>query len=67
MAGSNIVVFVVDDDPSVLKALSRLLRSAGHRVETFTSVRDFLDHACYDLPCLLVLDIRMPDQSGLDL
>lgn len=67
MTGSDVIIFVVDDDSSVLKALSRLLRSAGYRVETFTSAREFLDHSRCNVPCLLVLDIRMPDLSGFEL
>ena len=61
------VVYVVDDDPSLRGAIDSLLRSAGWRVQTFVSARDFLDakprpqHAC------LILDIRLPDVSGLDL
>jgi FixJ family two-component response regulator len=60
-------VFVVDDDPSVRRGLERLLRSAGHRVESFASARDFLDRPEHDGPRCLVLDVRMPGQSGLDL
>ena len=61
------MVFVVDDDPSVRRGVARLLRSAGHRVETFASAREFLEHGVGVGPCCLVLDIRMPGQSGLDL
>jgi len=61
------VVFVVDDDHSVRRGLERLLRTAGYRVTTFVSARDFLERAdCAQAACL-VLDIRMPGQSGLDL
>jgi FixJ family two-component response regulator len=60
-------VFVVDDDASVRRGVARLLRSAGHRVETFASAREFLDRGVGAGPCCLVLDIRMPGQSGLDL
>lgn len=60
-------VFVVDDDPSVRRGLERLLRTAGHRVESFASAREFLDRPEHDGPRCLVLDVRMPGQSGLDL
>jgi FixJ family two-component response regulator len=60
-------VFVVDDDLSVRRGLARLLRSAGYRVAAFASAREFLAEAKVDGPSCLVLDIRMPDQSGLDL
>jgi FixJ family two-component response regulator len=58
---------VVDDDPSVLKSLERLLRSAGYDVETFSSALEFLDSQHRDVPCCLVLDIRMPEMTGLEL
>lgn len=61
-------VFVVDDNPSVRKALARLLASAGYLVETFDSARDFLDR-CHrqEIAGCVVLDIRMPGLNGLDL
>jgi FixJ family two-component response regulator len=61
------VVYVVDDDPSVRKALERLLRSAGHEVMTFASALEFLDFTHSDVPGCLVLDIKMPGLSGLEL
>ena len=61
-------VFLIDDDPSVRRALARLIKSAGYQVETFGSARDFLDcRARGDGAACLVLDIRMPGLSGLDL
>ena len=60
-------VFVVDDDASVRKSLTRLLSSAGYAVETFASSLDFLKRAPHAGPCCLVLDVRMPGGSGLDL
>jgi FixJ family two-component response regulator len=59
------VVYVVDDDISVREALSSLIRSAGLRVETFSSAREFLGQNPTDAPSCLVLDVRLPDQSGL--
>lgn len=61
------VAFIVNDDLSFRKSLERLLRSAGLRVETFASADAFLEHPPYEGPCCLVLDIRMPGMSGLDL
>jgi FixJ family two-component response regulator len=60
-------VFVVDDDPSIRRSLERLLRAAGHVVETFVSARQFLERGDFTAPGCLVLDVRMPGQSGLDL
>ena len=60
-------VFIVDDDPSVLKALARLLRSAGLNAITFTSPQEFLDHHDQNAPDCLVLDVAMPHINGLEL
>jgi FixJ family two-component response regulator len=64
----NATVFLVDDDASVRRALTRLIKSAGYAVQAFASARDFLDHdhAAGEGPACLVLDVRMPDLSGLD-
>jgi FixJ family two-component response regulator len=67
MSEPEATVFVVDDDPSVRRGLERLLRTAGHRVESFASAREFLERPDHDGPRCLVLDVRMPGQSGLDL
>jgi FixJ family two-component response regulator len=61
------VIFVVDDDPSVLKSLERLLRSAGYAVKTFKSALEFLDFPHPDAPGCLILDVQMPGLSGLEL
>jgi FixJ family two-component response regulator len=63
----DVIVAVVDDDPSVRRGLSRLLRSVGYEVETYASARGFLEAADYARPACLVLDVRMPGQNGLDL
>jgi len=60
-------VFVIDDDPSVRRGLERLLRSAGYRAEAFASAAEFLRRDEHEGPCCLVLDIRMPDVTGLEL
>jgi len=64
---SQTTVVVVDDDASVRRGLERLLGCAGYNVESFASARDFLARGDYDRPGCLVLDVRMPGQSGLDL
>jgi FixJ family two-component response regulator len=60
-------VFIIDDDASVRKSLSRLLRSAGFEVETFATAELFLEREHYDGIGCLVLDVRMPGISGIDL
>ncbi|MGH7301381.1 MAG: response regulator transcription factor [Candidatus Rokuibacteriota bacterium] len=66
-APATALVFVVDDDASVRKSLARLVKAAGYEAETFASVRDFLARRPYEGPCCLVLDVRMPGLTGLDL
>ena len=61
------VVFVVDDDASVRDSLRRLITSVGFKVEVFPSARAFLDARRLDAPGCLVLDVRLPGLSGLDL
>jgi FixJ family two-component response regulator len=61
------IVFVVDDDASVCAALSSLLRAVGWRVQTFATAAAFLEFRRPDLPACLVLDVRLPGPSGLDL
>ncbi len=60
-------VFVVDDDAGVLKALSRLLRAEGFRVETFDSAEAFLAHPGPETPACLLLDVNLPGIDGLEL
>jgi FixJ family two-component response regulator len=60
-------VFIVDDDPSVRKSLVRLIKSVGLTVQDFPSAQDFLDSQQDKGPSCLVLDVRMPGLSGLDL
>jgi FixJ family two-component response regulator len=68
MAESIPTVFVVDDDPSIRESLSLLLSSAGYSVNTFASAKEFLEseHSTSG-PACLVLDVKMPGISGLDL
>jgi FixJ family two-component response regulator len=67
MAEPKAIVFVVDDDLSVREGLGSLIRSAGLRVETFASAQEFLARPRADVPSCLVLDVRLPGLSGLDL
>jgi FixJ family two-component response regulator len=61
------IVFAVDDDASMREALSRLFRSVGMRAQIFVSAQDFLMFKRPDAPACLVLDVRLPGLSGLDL
>jgi FixJ family two-component response regulator len=64
---SSFVVFLVDDDPNVLKALTRLLRAKGHEVQAFTSSTDFLARHDSSVHGCAILDVSMPDLDGLEL
>jgi FixJ family two-component response regulator len=61
------VVYVVDDDPSVSRALARLFRVAGLRLVSFATAQEFLDHPSFESPSCMVLDVQLPDLNGLDL
>ena len=61
------IVFIVDDDPSLLKALARLMRSAGLTATLFATPQEFLDRHDKNAPGCLVLDVAMPRISGLEL
>ncbi len=64
---TDATVFVIDDDPSIREAIRSLIRSVGIRVETFASAQEFMASKRPDAPSCLVLDVRMPGLSGLDL
>jgi FixJ family two-component response regulator len=64
---SDSIVFVIDDDPSIRMAITSLIRSVGMRVESFPSAQEFMASKRPDAPACLVLDVRMPGVSGLDL
>lgn len=61
------VVFVIDDDASLRRAMKRLIESVGLHVEVLGSAREFLSGAHSDIPSCIVLDVRLPGMSGLDL
>jgi len=67
MLGRESIVFVIDDDPSFCRSTKLLLESAGFDVQTFGSAEDFLQGPRPDVPACLVLDVRLPRLSGLDL
>ena len=67
MSDATSTVLVIDDDPDLRASVGRLLRSLGINVQLFASISDFLKSDPPDGPNCLVLDIRLPGQSGLDL
>lgn len=64
---NSATVFIIDDDPAVRDAVGLLLRASGLQVETFASAADFLNANAVRRPGCIVLDVRMPGMSGLDL
>lgn len=67
MPGSDAIVIVIDDDALFRRSAVRLIDSAGFTVQSFASPRDFLRAGRPDAPACVVLDVRMPGMSGLDL
>ena len=67
MTSDGATVFIVDDDQSVRTALARLMRSASLHAETFASAKEFLEREHPDGPGCMVLDLRMPGSTGLEL
>jgi FixJ family two-component response regulator len=67
MAELSAVVYVVDDDQGLCEALASLFRSVGLRAQTFGSAREFLNASLGDAPGCMLLDVRLPGLSGLDL
>jgi FixJ family two-component response regulator len=67
MMPSNSLVFLIDDDRSVRKGVSRLLRSAGYRNEAFECASDFLAREQHPGPACIIVDVRMPGLNGMDL
>jgi FixJ family two-component response regulator len=61
------IVFLVDDEPTVVKALARLLSASGFEIRSFQSSRSFLDQHDTGVPGCIVLDMAMPELTGLDL
>jgi len=67
MPQESFMVYIVEDDESIRKALKRLLRSTGYHALTFESAEDFIDSAPGGGEGCLILDIRLPRMTGLDL
>ena len=67
MATAETMVFVIDDDPSFRRSTEALIGSAGFNVQTFSSAEEFLRSPRPEVPACLVLDVRLPHLSGLDL
>jgi FixJ family two-component response regulator len=66
MPDTKPTVLVIDDDPDLRASIGRLLRSVGLEAQLFASISDFLKSDPPDGPTCLVLDVRLPEQSGLD-
>lgn len=67
MKETDPIVYVIDDDSLIRRGLESLIRSVGLRVDTFATAHEFMQSKRPDVPSCLVLDVRLPDQSGLDL
>ena len=67
MSQESPVVFVVDDDAAAREAITSLLKSVDLPIESFGSAQEFLEHPVPDCPSCLVLDVRLPSMSGLEL
>ena len=67
VTGADAIVYVVDDDISVRKAMTRMFKSLGLEVATFGTAREFLDCRRKDVPGCLILDVQMPGLTGLEL
>ena len=67
MNSENSLVFLIDDDASVRRGVSRLLRSAGFKNEAFNSASDFLMRDQHSGPACVIVDVRMPGINGMDL
>src|SRR3981081_647307 len=67
MGQAESIVFIIDDDPLYRRSSERLVRSVGFSVQSFESARDFLSSQRPNVPSCLILDVRLPGLSGLDL
>jgi FixJ family two-component response regulator len=67
VTNSEPTVFIIDDDPSARRGLTRLVRAAGKKVESFASGEDFLASEHRDGPGSIVLDVQMPEMTGPEL
>ena len=67
MNGPDPTIFIIDDDAPMRRALSYLLQSAGYKVETYSSAEKFMSREHFDGVGCIILDVRMPGLSGMDL
>ena len=67
MNQKDTTIFIIDDDASIRRAVKRLIKVAGFKAKTFGSAREFIDSGHYQSAGVLVLDVRMPGMSGLEL
>ncbi len=67
MTDEKTTVFIIDDDPSARRGLSRLVRVAGMHVETYASAQEFIERPHYDGCGCILLDVQMPGMDGLEL
>ena len=67
MSGTTASIALVDDDPSVLRALARLLRASSYDAKTYSSAQEFLGSLEVSVPMCLIVDLQMPEMTGLDL
>jgi two-component system, LuxR family, response regulator FixJ len=67
MSYSAATVFIVDDDASYLKSVSRLLRASGHTIQAFNSAKDFFEHLRPETRGCVIADLQMPGLNGLEL
>jgi FixJ family two-component response regulator len=67
MTAAAALIAIIDDDASVRKGLARLVKAAGYDAETFASATEYLARPRPEEPCCLLLDVRMPGLSGLEL
>ncbi len=67
MSSSGATIFIVDDDPSYLKSVSRLLRACGYTIAAFNSAKAFLEQLRPEMRGCVIADLQMPDLSGLEL
>ena len=61
------MVYIVDDDPSVRKAITRMFKSLGMQAASFATAREFMDSEREDVPGCLILDVQMPEKTGIEL
>lgn len=68
MKRDSLAIFILEDEPSILRALKRIVQSAGYRhVETYDSAEAFLKHAVVNGPSMLISDLLLPGMNGIDL